>query len=77
VTTREELITACRKAADLCSQLAYGHPLGATATGRLYEVANRCRYAVARAEAEDAADAPAAATDGESLFSHDIGEAGA
>jgi len=77
VTTREELIKACRLAADVCGSLAYDGSVWAGQARHLYEVANRCRYAVARAEAEDAADAPAAATDGESLFSHDIGEAGA
>jgi hypothetical protein len=76
VTTREELIKACREAADYCAAIAYGGSRGRGAPS-VYEIANRCRYAVARAEAEDAADAPAAAQSDEALFSHDIGEAGA
>jgi hypothetical protein len=74
MTTREELIRACREAADLCSQLTYSGEIGAGHARQLYEVANRCRYAVARAEAEDAADAPAAG--GEVLFADELGGEG-
>jgi hypothetical protein len=74
VTTREELIRACREAADLCDALAYRGEIGAGQAGGLYEVANRCRYAVARAAAEDAANAPAAG--GEVLFANELGGEG-
>ncbi|HVL14018.1 MAG TPA: hypothetical protein VM529_15725 [Gemmata sp.] len=76
MTTREELIKACREAADYCAAIAYGGSRGRGAPS-VYEIANRCRYAVVRAEAEDAANAPAAATDGEALFANELGgEAG-
>jgi len=42
----------------------------------VYEVVNLCRYAVARAAAEDAANAPAAAADGEALFANELPEFG-
>ena len=76
MTTREELIKACREAADYCAAIACGGSRGRGAPS-VYEIANRCRYAVARAEAEDAADAPAAATEAEALFANELGEAGA
>ncbi|HVL16039.1 MAG TPA: hypothetical protein VM529_25925 [Gemmata sp.] len=75
MTTREELIRACREAADYCATIAYGGLRGWGAPS-VYEVVNLCRYAVARAAAEDAANAPAAAADGEALFANELPEFG-
>ena len=72
MTTREELIRACRKAEDYLATVARGDtPRWPRAVAN--QIAMQCRLALARAEAEDAANAPAAATDGEALFANELG----
>ena len=61
MTTREELIRACRKAEDYLSGVARGvTPRWARAQS--FQIALQCRTARERAEAEDAADRQRLAT---------------